>query len=297
MLQQHPQSQQPERREQSPPVELFHVLEFFHGLCRCLVPIDLLVDLLQRIRVGRPIKLTAGFSGYRLECLLIDVHVGHDHVSVACLVPDRNGRLAAHTDADGVDLHAQGPGRFRGGKRRYLSAVVDAVGQKYDYFGFCRRRAQMIYGRGDSRADCCSVVSQTYVDALEILLQPVVVQSERTYEIRSRGERDQTDAVVGTLIDELGDHRLDHRDAVDADITDLEIECLHRTRNVECKNDVDSVRGDGSLTIRALRAGQPDDHEGRRDDRQQPNYSTDPAARAARGVARETDIGIFDGSY
>ena len=95
-----------------------------------------------------------------------------------------------------------------------------------------------------------------------------MVQSERTHEIRSRRERDETDAVVGTLIDELGDHRLDYRDAVDADVTDLEIKRLHGTRNVKCKNDVDSVRGDGSLTIRALRAGQPDDHKSRRNDRQ-----------------------------
>jgi hypothetical protein len=52
-----------------------------------------------------------------------------------------------------------------------------------------------------------------------------------------------------------------------------------------------------SLTVSALRPGQPDDHESRRDDRKQPDYPTDPAASAARDVARETDIGIFDGSY
>jgi hypothetical protein len=51
------------------------------------------------------------------------------------------------------------------------------------------------------------------------------------------------------------------------------------------------------MTLSALRPGQPDDHESGRDDRQQPDYSTDPAPSAARDVSRETDIGIFDGGY
>src|ERR1700733_143921 len=270
MLQQHPKSQQSQRGQQCPAVKLFHPLEFLYGLRRCFVPIYLLVDLLQRIRVGCSIELAAGVIGYGLQSRLIDVHIGHDHVSLACLVPDRNRGLAAHADADGVYLYAQGSGRFRRGERRYLPGVVDAVRQKYDYFGFCVRRAQMIYGCGDGRADRRSIVAETYVDTIQILLQPVVVQSERTHYIRSRRKRDEPDTVVGTLVDELRDDRLDYRDAVDAGVIDLEIECLHRSRNIQSENDVYTVRRDLSATLSALRPRQADDHESRRDDRQQP---------------------------
>src|SRR5208282_5777303 len=96
------------------------------------------------------------------------------------------------------------------------------------------------------------------------------------------------DTVVGALIDEFRDHRLDYRDAVDAGVIDLEIERLHRTRNVQSEDDVNSVRRDGSATLSALRPGQPDDHENRCDDRKQPNYPTNPAPSAARDVSRET---------
>jgi len=41
------------------------VLEFLHGLRRCFVMVDLFVDFLQRIRIGRSIEQAAGFIGYR----------------------------------------------------------------------------------------------------------------------------------------------------------------------------------------------------------------------------------------
>src|ERR1039457_588436 len=166
MLQEHPKSQQSQRGEQYPPVKLFHLLEFLHALRRCFVPIDLLVDLLQRIRVGRSIELAVGVIGYGLQARLIDVHIRHDHVSVACLVPDGNRGLPAHADADGVYLDAQGSSCFRRSEWRDFPGVVDAVRQKYDYPGFWRRRAQMISGCGDGKADRRSIVAYTYVDTL-----------------------------------------------------------------------------------------------------------------------------------
>ena len=80
-----------------------------------------------------------------------------------------------------------------------------------------------------------------------------------------RGRKgDETDAVVGTLLNKLGDDRLDHLDAVDTRVIDREIERLHRAGDVEPQNDVDSVRRDFGAVVGTLRPSQSDDHESRR---------------------------------
>src|ERR1700734_1862543 len=134
----------------------------------------------------------------------------------------------------------------------------------------------MIHRRGDGRADRGAVVSDADVDTLEILQEPIVVQSERTHDIGGRCECDETDAVIGALVDEPGYDRLPHRNAVDAVVVDREIYLLHRPRDAKSENDVYSIGRAFSATVGPLRPGQADDHERRCDNRQQPNYPTNP---------------------
>src|ERR1700722_3179606 len=129
----------------------------------------------------------------------------------------------------------------------------------------------MIHGRGNGRADCRPVISDADVDSLEILQKPVVVQGERTHYVWGRSKSDEPDAVIGALVDEFGDDRLDDSYAVDAGVIDHEIARLHLTGHVQSENDVNSVRRDFSTTVSTLRSGQSDNHQSRRDDRQQPN--------------------------
>ena len=80
----------------------------------------------------------------------------------------------------------------------------------FDLAGWSRRRLTPA-----AIAEPMAVPSSTVadLDALEILLEPVVIERERADEIRRAGERDQADAVVGPRVDELGDDRFDDVDA------------------------------------------------------------------------------------
>ena len=58
-----------------PGIQLLDVLEPLHRLRGLLEPIDVLVDLLQRIGVGRPVEFAAGLVRDRLQGFFVHIHV------------------------------------------------------------------------------------------------------------------------------------------------------------------------------------------------------------------------------
>ena len=121
---------------------------------------------------------------------------------------------------------------------------------------FAVRDAQAVDAGGDGRADGGAVfVADSRADALEILLQPVMVERERADQIGGAGKGDEADAVVGPFLDEFRDHRFDHLDAVDALVVDQEVERLHRAGDIEPEHDVDAVGGDFGAAVARAAAG------------------------------------------
>ena len=207
-----------------------------------------------------------------------------------------DGRYAAHTDTNGIHLDSHGLGRLGGGERRYLSGVVHAVGEQNDDLGFCIRGSQPIDAGGDGRTDGGAVLAgERGVDALEILLQPVMVESERAHQVRGGGEGNQADAVVGALLDEARDHGFDHLNAVDAPVVHQKIERLHGAGDIQPEHDVDAIGGDFCAAVGPLWAREANDHEGAGQQGQQPQPTADAGAAAARHFAGKTHIRKFAG--
>src|SRR4051794_8398340 len=118
-------------------------------------------------------------------------------MNLARLISDRNGCLATDTDADRIDLYAQGAGCLGRGQWRDLPAIVDTIRQQNDYFGFRGRRAQVVDPCSKRRADRRAVFSaDADVDTLEILQKPAVIQGQRADDVRRARKSYETDAVV-----------------------------------------------------------------------------------------------------
>ena len=83
-------------------------------------------------------------------------------------------------------------------------------------FDFAGGHAQAVDAGCDRRTDGRAVVDGSDADALEVLLQPIVIERDRTDQEGHTGERNEADAIVGPLFDELRDHGFDHFDAIDS---------------------------------------------------------------------------------
>ena len=129
----------------------------------------------------------------------------HRQALVAEGVGDGHRRFAAHAGADGVNLDAQRLRGLRGGFGHDLAGVVLAVGEEHDDFRFAGLIAQAIDARGERGADGGAVFHGADLHAIEILLEPVVIERERADEIRRAGKTDEADAVVRPRVDELRD--------------------------------------------------------------------------------------------
>ena len=141
--------------------------------------------------------------------------------------------------------------------------------------------AQAVDARGDGRADGRAVLNPGGLDAVEILLQPVVIERERADQVGRAGERDDADAVVGPVFDELRDDGLHDVNAVGRLAVELEVERLHRAGHVQREHDVDAAGLHFGAAVAELRPRQADHHQRAGQDRQPP----DPAARATARVA------------
>ena len=189
------------------------VLEFLELVRGLLQPVDLGVDVLERVGVGRAEEFPAGFVGNFLEHAFVDIDLGHHQLLVAIGVRDGHRRIAPHAGADGINFHAKGLRGLGRGVGRDLAHVVFAVGQQHDDFRFARLVTQAIDARGNRRTDGGAVFHRADLHAFEILLEPVVIERQRADEIRRTGEADQADAVIGPRVDELRDHGFHDVDA------------------------------------------------------------------------------------
>ena len=194
------------------------------------------------------------------------------------------GALPRAPDADGIDPHPHRSGRFGRVQRTDFSGVVHTVREQNGDLRFRRRHAQPIDAGGDAFADGGSIVDRGDGQVREVLLQPVVIQRERTDQRGHPGEGDETDAIVGPLLDEFRDHGFDDLDAADAPVLDGEVQCLHRTGDVESQNDIDAVQVDDGAAVHPLRAGETRDHQDAGDD----GAGAIPIDRSGCGLARAT---------
>ena len=202
-------------------------------------------------------------SAIFFSIVFIDIDLGHDQALVAIGVGDGHGRFAAHAGADGVNLHAQ---RLRGlgrGFRHDFAHVVFAVGEEHDDLRFAGLIAQPIDAQRDGRPDGGAVLDRADLHALEILLEPVVIERERADEIRRAGETNEADAVIGPLVDELRDDGFHDIDPAGGLAVELEVERVHRSRAVEGEDHVHAAGFDRRSAAAKLRPRQRDDDEGR----------------------------------
>ena len=81
----------------------------------------------------------------------------------------------------------------------------------FDLAGWSRSRFTHI---AMARTDGGAVLDRADLHALQVLLEPIVVERQRADEIRRAGKFHEADAVVGPVIDELRDDRFDDVDAV-----------------------------------------------------------------------------------
>ena len=77
--------------------------------------------------------------------------------------------------------------------------------------------------------------------ALEVLLEPIMIQRERAYQVGCAGEFHQAEPVVRPLVDELGNYLFHNADAVHWLIVHLEVLRLHGPGNVQREHHVDAA--------------------------------------------------------
>ena len=106
------QAQDDQRRKRRPVEQFLPALVAVDGERGLLQLVDLVVDAVQRIRVRRPVEPRAGCGRDPAQGVLIHIHLFHDDALATEGIRHRKRRLAAHADADGVDLDAQRLGRL-----------------------------------------------------------------------------------------------------------------------------------------------------------------------------------------
>jgi len=124
------------------------------------------------------------------------------------------------------------------------------------------------------------------VDAFEVLLQPIVVEGERTDQVGRGREGDEADTIVRPFLDELRHDGLTTLDAVHAPAVDLKSSACHRPET-SSPSTMSSRGGHLGAAMAALRARQPDDHEAAARRGKQPDPPACPGAalRRPRGKA------------
>ena len=243
--------------------------------------------------VGRAEEFAAGFVGDLLQRVFIDIDLGHRQALVAEGVGDGHRRLAAHAGADGVNLDAERLRGLRGGFGHDLAGVVLAVGQEHDDLRFARLLAQAVDARGQRRADGGAVFHGADLHAVEVLLEPVVIERERADEIRRAGETDEADAVVGPRVDELRDDGFHDIEPVGGLAFEFEVERFHRARAVHGEDHVHAAGFDGGGAAAKLRPGERDDEQREREEVERRKPFARAAPRLAGHLAGDVGAGVF----
>ena len=258
--------------------------------------VDLLVNPLQRARVGGPEELPVADFRDLLERGGVerrDFHVLHLTKEIA--LAGRHPGVAVAARADGVDLRADGFGGFGGGRGRDFARVVFAVGQEDDDPALGGLVApEPVGGGGDGAADGRAVVfGEPDLHAVHVLQEPRVVERERADEVGPSREGDDAEAVVGPRLNECLSHFFDHVDAACGLGSDGEVLGFHGAGDVEHEHDVDAARFHLVHGLPFLRARQRDDQERQGEEEEArekvPRAALHPLAQGTEGVRAGKD--------
>src|SRR5262252_9394204 len=169
------------------------ILELLHLMRGFLQPVDLGVYVLERVRISRAEELSTCGVGDLFQRLLIDVDLSHREALITKGIGHRHRSFAPDTGSDGINLHTK---RLRGLRRRLgrdFAHIVFTVGEQHDDFRFARLITETVHARGECGTDGSAIFYGTDLDTFKVLLEPVVIERQRTYEVRRAGESDQTD--------------------------------------------------------------------------------------------------------
>ncbi|MEJ1966081.1 MAG: hypothetical protein WDO56_32825 [Gammaproteobacteria bacterium] len=108
-------------------------------------------------------------------------------------------------------------------------------------------------------ADRRSVLDHADVQASRLLAQPVMVERQRREGIRLAGKHDDTDTIVGAVVDESGNHGSHRLQSIDHRIAALEVLGEHAVRQVDADHEVIAATDRVFFRNLRLRAGQSDD--------------------------------------
>ena len=220
---------------------------------------------MQRLRVRRTEILATGHGRDCFEALLVKFHRDLAVDRAPERINERKRSIAATARADSIDFDPEGLGRFGRGQGRDPAHVVVAIGQEHDDFRFGLFVFEAVGGRGEGRPDGRAVFDQADPDALEVGDQPVVVEGERTDQIRAPGKGDNPDAVVRTAFDEFFGHLFDRLETVGPLCADGEILGQHGTRDIDDQHDIDAAGLGAGDRLAQLRPGQRENEEDERE--------------------------------
>jgi len=116
-----------------------------------------------------------------------------------------------------------------------------AIGDEHNHLALGVRIPQPVERNGDGVANGGAVLDDVGAKLLHHLLQHAVVQGEWGLGVGSAGEDHQTNAVVHSGRDEIGERLLGHADAVAAAAERPEVTRFHRRAEVEGDDDVDAL--------------------------------------------------------
>ena len=163
----------------------------------------------------------------------------------------------------------------------------------FDLAGVSRRRLTQV-----AMAEPMAVPSSTAagLDAVEILLKPIVIERQRADEVGRAGKRDDANAVVGPGFDELRDDGFHDINAVDRLAVDFEVQRLHRAGHIQREHDVNAAGLHCRVAVAELRPRQADDQQRQHGQDRQSTTQRPARLRVSRATCRaRTDVGVFDG--
>ena len=214
----------------------------------------------------------AGIDRDALERRLVEPRL--DHLALAILeeapVLARDELALRCADADGEDVHAA----LLGARDRSveIALVALAVGDQHDRLVVALASLEGLEAGIDRRCQRgASARDDADLDGVETLQERAPIEGERALEERRARESHQAETVAAGLGDEIADRELGAGEAVG-----LHVGREHAARGVERDHQVDSLALHLLPAESPHRAGQGDDHQGRRRD-DQPRAQRAPA--------------------
>lgn len=199
--------------------------------------IDGVEDLFQGGGVLRHVELAAPDAGDFDEGILVellpargdDAAIGQgDHVN------------AGGADGDGVNFDAEGGGEAGGVLGAELAGVVSTVGEQDDDFAGDGLLVEPTGGGGDAGADGGAVFHDAGLHAVDVGLQPLVIEGEGAGGVGGSGEGDDADAVVSAAFDEVPHHPFGGGEAIDGNAADAEVLNEHGEGDIDSEGDGDA---------------------------------------------------------